>query len=268
MMLNEFIRLSPNGQVMKSVRISLRLSCPMNYKKFPFDRQTCAIRLASCEKLNQITSCHSRNYYVCHALIMFIPDGYTTRDLVYIWDRDNPVQRTADGETMPTYRLEKVTPDYCDSITSTGSYSCLRVDLTFKRLFSPYLIHVYIPCTMFVIISWLSFWICHTAVTARTVLGTFLSASGSKNNVNAATGPDDHVGDVEQEIPLKDTNQSDGDKGDQGKTEKITQRARQLAENYLSKFDSLPEKIDAGSRIAFPVCFVLYNLFYWPVYSI
>ncbi|CAL8082804.1 unnamed protein product [Orchesella dallaii] len=298
MMRNEFIRISPNGNVMKSVRISLRLRCPMNYRKFPFDRQTCSIRLASY--------------------------GYTTRDLVFVWDNENPVQQTANDFTMPTFVLEQVTTDYCDSITKTGAYSCLRVDLTFQRLFTPYLVGVYIPSTMMVLTSWVSFWISPKAVTARTILATltlfvlaiqtaevnksfpqtgytkavdkwtgicltfvfaallefatvhYLSnrkeknsctAAGSKDDDNAAIESNDGGGDEEQEIPLKDINSSDGNKGDQGQKEEITQRARRLAENLISELEASPHRMDVVSRVAFPGVFVLFNIFYWLVYS-
>lgn len=54
----------------------------------------------------------------------------------------------------------------------TGEYSCLKVDLLFKREFSYYLIQIYIPCCMLVIVSWVSFWLDQSAVPARVSLGT------------------------------------------------------------------------------------------------
>ena len=37
-----------------------------------------------------------------------------------------------------------------------GEYSCLTVDLTFKREFSYYLLTIYVPCCMLVIVSWVT----------------------------------------------------------------------------------------------------------------
>ena len=37
-----------------------------------------------------------------------------------------------------------------------GEYSCLTVDLTFKREFSYYLLTIYVPCCMLVIVSWVN----------------------------------------------------------------------------------------------------------------
>lgn len=53
----------------------------------------------------------------------------------------------------------------------SGEYSCLKVDLLFKREFSYYLIQIYIPCCMLVIVSWVSFWLDQSAVPARVSLG-------------------------------------------------------------------------------------------------
>ena len=48
---NVYIRIFPNGDVLYSIRISLTLSCPMNLKLYPMDRQTCALKIASCKSL-------------------------------------------------------------------------------------------------------------------------------------------------------------------------------------------------------------------------
>ena len=52
-----------------------------------------------------------------------------------------------------------------------GEYSCLTVDLTFKREFSYYLLTIYVPCCMLVIVFWVSFWLDPNAVPARVSLG-------------------------------------------------------------------------------------------------
>ena len=46
----------------------------------------------------------------------------------------------------------------------SGAYSCLRVVLTFARQLSFFIVTIYIPCFMIVIVSWMSFWIDHKAV--------------------------------------------------------------------------------------------------------
>lgn len=46
---NVLLRIYPNGEVLYSIRLSLVLACPMDLKYYPLDKQTCSIRMASCE---------------------------------------------------------------------------------------------------------------------------------------------------------------------------------------------------------------------------
>ena len=66
-----------------------------------------------------------------------------------------------------------------------GEYSCLKVELIFKREFSYYLITIYVPCCMLVIVSWVSFWLDPNAVPARVSLGvtTLLTMSTQQVSV-------------------------------------------------------------------------------------
>jgi Neurotransmitter-gated ion-channel transmembrane region len=72
-----------------------------------------------------------------------------------------------------------------------GEYSCLKVDLLFKREFSYYLIQIYIPCCMLVIVSWVSFWLDQGAVPARVSLGvtTLLTMATQTSGINASLPP-------------------------------------------------------------------------------
>lgn len=72
-----------------------------------------------------------------------------------------------------------------------GEYSCLSVDLIFKRQFSYYLITIYVPGCMLVIVSWVSFWLDAHAVPARVALGvtTLLTMSTQTASINSALPP-------------------------------------------------------------------------------
>ncbi|KAL5274959.1 GLRA3 family protein [Megaselia abdita] len=161
---NVYIRIFPNGSVLYSIRISLTLACPMNLKLYPLDRQVCSLRMASY--------------------------GWTTDDLVFLWKEGDPVQ-VVKNLHLPRFTLEKFLTDYCNSKTNTGEYSCLKVDLLFKREFSYYLIQIYIPCCMLVIVSWVSFWLDQGAVPARVSLGvtTLLTMATQTSGINASLPP-------------------------------------------------------------------------------
>ncbi len=77
------------------------------------------------------------------------------------------------------------------SLLSPGNYSCLTVDLTFKREFSYYLLTIYVPCCMLVIVSWVSFWLDPNAVPARVSLGvtTLLTMSTQTASINNSLPP-------------------------------------------------------------------------------
>lgn len=45
---NKLIRIFPEGRVLFSQRLTLRLECPMKLQKFPLDNQTCTINIGSC----------------------------------------------------------------------------------------------------------------------------------------------------------------------------------------------------------------------------
>lgn len=103
-----------------------------------------------------------------------------------------------------------------------------------------------------------------------------VSSSGSQINVGIAA--DDEVptertgGDEEQEIPLKDASSPSSGEGAkeavQEAATKIKQRALDTVQTYVSKFESLPEKIDGVARVAFPAVFFVFIILYWPVYSL
>ena len=65
------------------------------------------------------------------------------------------------------------------------------MDIVFKRQFSYYLITIYVPGCMLVIVSWVSFWLDPHAVPARVALGvtTLLTMSTQTASINSALPP-------------------------------------------------------------------------------
>ena len=51
-----------------------------------------------------------------------------------------------------------------------GVYSCLSVDMVFKRQLSYYIVTIYVPTFMIVCVSWMSFWLDHKSAPARVAL--------------------------------------------------------------------------------------------------
>ncbi|XP_039760181.1 glutamate-gated chloride channel isoform X9 [Pararge aegeria] len=285
---NVYIRIFPNGNVLYSIRISLTLSCPMNLKLYPLDKQTCSLRMASY--------------------------GWTTDDLVFLWKEGDPVQ-VVKNLHLPRFTLEKFLTDYCNSKTNTGEYSCLKVDLLFKREFSYYLIQIYIPCCMLVIVSWVSFWLDQGAVPARVSLGvtTLLTMATQSSGINASLPPVSYTKAIDVwtgvcltfvfgallEFALVNyASRSDMHRENMKKSRREMEAAANMdaasdlldtdsnttfammrqceihmkppekncCRMWMSKFPTRSKRIDVISRITFPLVFALFNLAYWSTY--
>ena len=99
-------------------RISMTLACPMNLKLYPMDRQTCYLRIASCECVKS-----SKFMNLCWVFLSNLPsrisDGYTTDDITYRWKERDPVQ-IAKALNLPRFNVEKYSSSYCNVKTNTG----------------------------------------------------------------------------------------------------------------------------------------------------
>ncbi|XP_049801112.1 glutamate-gated chloride channel-like [Schistocerca nitens] len=129
---NVYIRIFSYGTVLFSTRISMTLSCPMDLRRYPHDVQVCSLMMGSY--------------------------GWKTDDVVLLWKDGDPVQIMSNLH-LSLFTLEKFLTDYCNTATTTGDYSCLKVELLLRREFNYYMIHVYLPSCMLVIMSWASFWL-------------------------------------------------------------------------------------------------------------
>ena len=52
----------------------------------------------------------------------------------------------------------------------SGEYSCLTVDMTFKRQIAYYLFTIYFPTVIIVFSSWMSFWLDHKSVRVASIM--------------------------------------------------------------------------------------------------
>ncbi|XP_067295291.1 glycine receptor, alpha 4b isoform X3 [Pseudorasbora parva] len=142
---NKLLRIFQNGNVLYSIRLTLILSCPMDLKNFPMDIQTCTMQLESF--------------------------GYTMNDLIFQWLDEAPVQ-VADDLMLPQFVLkEEKDLGYCTKHYNTGKFTCIEVKFHLERQMGYYLIQMYIPSLLTVILSWVSFWINMDAAPARVGLG-------------------------------------------------------------------------------------------------
>ncbi|CAB1418300.1 unnamed protein product [Pleuronectes platessa] len=97
--------------------------------------------------------------------------GYTMNDLIFEWLSENPVQ-VAEDLTLPQFVLkDEMDLGYCTKYYNTGKFTCIEVKFHLERQMGYYLIQMYIPSLLIVILSWVSFWINMDAAPARVGLG-------------------------------------------------------------------------------------------------
>merc|ERR1719270_889222 len=162
---NLYVRVFPNGNVLYSIRVSLICSCGMYLALFPFDEQTCNLDVASY--------------------------GWTKNDLIYIWKGEGALQFAANLSLPGGFKMANHTNKYCDVITATGAYSCLRVDLVFARELSFYIVTIYVPCFIHGVFPNFQFWLDYKAVPARVALGvtTLLAMSTTMASIQRSLPP-------------------------------------------------------------------------------
>ncbi|BFZ14997.1 hypothetical protein BsWGS_18036 [Bradybaena similaris] len=142
---NRLMHLYRDGTIYYSMRLSMLLSCHMRLQKYPLDIQSCPIKLASY--------------------------GYTTENIVYLWLERKPIDFVENLQlsqyTLVSHSLSNCTKTYKE----TGSFSCVQADLILQRDVGYYIIQVYVPSVLIVILSWVSFWLDVEAIPARISLG-------------------------------------------------------------------------------------------------
>ncbi|KAK3564773.1 hypothetical protein QTP86_026413, partial [Hemibagrus guttatus] len=140
-----------NGDILISMRLSVTLSCPLDLTLFPMDTQRCKMQLESF--------------------------GYTTDDLQFMWQSGDPVQMEEIALPQFDIRQEDIEYGNCTKYyTGTGYYTCVEVIFTLRRQVGFYMMGVYAPTLLIVVLSWLSFWINPDASAARVPLGVYVKA--------------------------------------------------------------------------------------------
>ncbi|OWF51171.1 Glycine receptor subunit alpha-2 [Mizuhopecten yessoensis] len=260
---NSLMYLYPDGTVYFSRRITGTFSCFMRLHKYPLDEQICRFEVESY--------------------------GHSADFLSVKW-HDVPVKRTV-GLVSPQFEIGEVTSYSCDEVYSNVVYSCVGFNIQLTRNYGYYLIQVYIPTSLIVMLSWVSFWLNIDAIPARISLGlltvlTMTTMSSSARSelprvsyikaidvwmaicllfVFAALIQFAHVNvlsRVERRrrascVDVKTTDENGDCNGTFTKPETPgpSAEAREKARTA-----------DKVARIAFPLTFLVFNLAYWPVY--
>ncbi|CEF65506.1 Gamma-aminobutyric acid receptor subunit beta [Strongyloides ratti] len=141
---NSFLRIEPDGTVFTSQRLTVTATCPMKLKLFPMDSQLCSLEIESY--------------------------GYSVLDIHYKFTNGKDSVTRSEFE-LPQFILQDVRLGSKIENLTSGSYSRLFCQFLFKRNIGYYIIQIYLPSILIVIISWVSFWIRRESTPARISLG-------------------------------------------------------------------------------------------------
>ncbi|XP_071640143.1 gamma-aminobutyric acid receptor subunit beta isoform X6 [Temnothorax longispinosus] len=205
---NEFIRIHHSGSITRSIRLTITASCPMNLQYFPMDRQLCHIEiesfgytmrdirykwnsgLQSVGISNEVELPQFRvlGHRQRQTTIHLSTVGYTMRDIRYKWNEGPNSVGVSNEVSLPQFKVLGHRQRAMEISLTTGNYSRLACEIQFVRSMGYYLIQIYIPSGLIVIISWVSFWLNRNATPARVALGvtTVLTMTTLMSSTNAA----------------------------------------------------------------------------------
>uniref|UniRef100_A0A913IBG7 Neurotransmitter-gated ion-channel ligand-binding domain-containing protein n=2 Tax=Strongyloides stercoralis TaxID=6248 RepID=A0A913IBG7_STRER len=146
---NRLVRLSSDGSILYSSRLTIKAKCYMSLYRFPLDKQICKLIIGSY--------------------------AYNTSEMIYKWRKSDETRGVEFDlialKELPQFELTGFKL-FNNSITKDNSnFSILEVQFFFTRHFGYFLINYYIPCSLIVLLLWVSLWINREATGDRIALG-------------------------------------------------------------------------------------------------
>ncbi|CAI9725134.1 glycine receptor subunit alpha-1-like isoform X3 [Octopus vulgaris] len=278
-MANRMLRINEEGNTLFSMRITMTLTCKMNLRNFPFDKQVCSMQVASF--------------------------SYTNSTLLLRWFPVKAVQISKDVVDTQ-FIMQKVTQSECvNFVRQEGNHSCLQANFHLTRSVGYYVVQMYIPTILIVVLSWLSFWLNVDSVPGRISLGvlTVLTTTTQISSVNATLPRVSYTKAIDiwmatcllfvfaalLEFAVANILSRKETMNGFFFQHVYSRDGKQTHTNYKSETKSDPTSsinkdcdveggirkrtgiwyaciLDSSSRIAFPLMFALFNLIYWPTY--
>ncbi|XP_054267902.1 gamma-aminobutyric acid receptor subunit alpha-2-like [Macrosteles quadrilineatus] len=137
---NKLLRITQHGDILYSMRLTIKATCPMQLQSFPMDWQSCPLLLGSY--------------------------AYPSHQLQYQWQSAKAVSFSP-GMTLSQFDLMSSPQRNFTFKRREGEFSLLQVNFNLQRNTGYFLIQVYVPCILIVVLSWVSFWIHREATSDR-----------------------------------------------------------------------------------------------------
>lgn len=157
---NMRVKISPDGEIYFSTRITLTAQCDMDLRLYPMDTQYCPLIIESY--------------------------AYTTDDVDYRWKGGDDQGIEIVSAEMAQYDLMGIKTRTKSQTNSKGSFASLTAIFSFRRRTESFISSIFVPAIVLVVLSWCCFFISPTAVPARVALSitTILTSILLKGNVN------------------------------------------------------------------------------------
>ncbi|XP_054754594.1 gamma-aminobutyric acid receptor subunit alpha-2-like [Lytechinus pictus] len=148
---NRMFRISPEGNILYTSRLTVVAQCIMDLRKYPMDTQVCPLSFGS--------------------------NSYSEEDVIYAWKYPAPNESlaidTSDELILAQFNLTGWEgKSWIKPSNRVGNRTVLTVEFRLERHIGFFLIQTYFPCVMIVGLSWVSFWLNREATPARVALGT------------------------------------------------------------------------------------------------
>ncbi|XP_006033940.1 gamma-aminobutyric acid receptor subunit alpha-6 [Alligator sinensis] len=144
---NKLFRIMQNGTILYTMRLTINADCPMRLVNFPMDGHACPLKFGSY--------------------------AYPKSEIIYTWKKGPlySVEVPQESSSLLQYDLIGQTVSSETMKSNTGEYVIMTVYFHLQRKMGYFMIQIYTPCIMTVILSQVSFWINKESVPARTVFG-------------------------------------------------------------------------------------------------
>nr|XP_009683989.1 PREDICTED: gamma-aminobutyric acid receptor subunit alpha-6 [Struthio camelus australis] len=144
---NKLFRIMQNGTILYTMRLTINADCPMRLVNFPMDGHACPLKFGSY--------------------------AYPKSEIIYTWKKGPlySVEVPQESSSLLQYDLIGQTVSSETIKSNTGEYVLMTVYFHLQRKMGYFMIQIYTPCIMTVILSQVSFWINKESVPARTVFG-------------------------------------------------------------------------------------------------